>query len=203
LLAHFYASALKTSPVSLHALKWNSSDVNIAVHMRKGDIENAPDAVAARIVNETVLPALRSAGGSLLARAHVHVFAEFKRGYTSAAFPALSALRTTFNTTPVSDFVRVSFWEQADEWEAFVHMAAANFLIISQSGFPKLASLVSMNPLTLGAPSSDHYKHAHADTAPCYFDGRCSFSARTRVIAAAERLRSGEACGLLDRGVIL
>jgi hypothetical protein len=77
-------------------------------------------------------------------------------------------------------------------------MAAADFLVISQSGFPKLASLVSVRPLTLSAPSSDHYKHAHADTAPCFYDGRCSFSARTRARAAAERLRSGEACGVLD-----
>ena len=129
----------------------------------------------------------------------MHVFAEFSHGYTSAAFPALSALR---GDGSAASGVRVTFWERFNEWETFVHMANADFLVISQSGFPKLASLVSIAPLTLSAPSSDHYKHAHADTAPCYFDGRCSFSARTRARAAADRLRSGEACGVLDsRGV--
>jgi len=205
-LAHYFQQAPFASPAmrEAHALRWNSSDVNIAVHVRKGDVENQPDAVPARIVSETVLPALRAASGGLARRAHVHVFAEYSRGYTGAAFPTLGALRGSPLAAGNSSLlhsgngVRVTFWERASEWDAFVHMAAADFLIISQSGFPKLASLVSVKPLTLSAPSSDHYKHAHADTAPCFFDGRCSFSARARARAAAERLRSGEACGVLD-----
>jgi hypothetical protein len=205
LLAHYFLRAASGAQAPMHTLQWEAADINIVVHVRKGDVENQPDGVPARVVSETLLPALRAAGGGLARRAHVHVFAEFSRGYTGAAFPALGALRGGANTSgadavdaTATTGVRVTFWERASEWDAFVHMAGADFLVISSSGFPKLASLVSVNPLTLSFPSSDHYKHAHADTAPCYYDGRCSFSARTRARAAAARLREAEACGLLD-----
>ncbi len=206
LLAHYFLRAASGAQAPAHVLQWDAADINIVVHVRKGDVENQPDGVPARVVSETLLPALRAAGGGLARRAHVHVFAEFSRGYTGAAFPALGALRGGANASgatgpaaaTATSGVRVTFWERASEWDAFVHMAGADFLVISSSGFPKLASLVSLNPLTLSFPSSDHYKHAHADTAPCYYDGRCSFSARTRARAAAARLREAEACGLLD-----
>jgi len=205
LLAHYFLHAARGAQAPAHALRWDAADVNIAVHVRKGDVENQPDDVPARVVSETLLPALRAVGGGLARRAHVHVFAEFARGYTGAAFPALGALRgggsggaSSNASSAGGGGVRVTFWERASEWDAFVHMAGADFLVISASGFPKLASLVSISPLTLSFPSSDHYKHAHADTAPCYYDGRCSFSARVRTRFAAERLRSAEACGLLD-----
>ena len=197
LLAHYFAAAAAerggAAPMgAARALKWDPTAVNVVVHVRKGDVTSMPEDVMARVVSETVLPALRRAGVG--GRAAVHVFAEF-RGYTAAAFPALAALADEGGPRAVN----VTFWEGASEWEAFLHMTAADFLVISQSGFPKFASLLSLAPLTLSFPSSDHVKHAHADTAPCYYDGRCSFSARTRVRAAAERLRSAEACGLLDR----
>jgi len=197
LLAHYFAAAGAArggaAPVgAARAVRWDPTAVNVAVHVRKGDVTAMPEDVLARVVSETVLPALRRAGVG--ARAAVHVFAEF-RGYTAAAFPALAALADEGGPRAVN----VTFWEGASEWDAFLHMTAADFLVISQSGFPKFASLLSIAPLTLSFPSSDHVKHAHADTAPCYYDGRCSFAARTRVRAAAERLRSGEACGLLDR----
>jgi hypothetical protein len=197
LLAHYFAAAGAAAggagpPGAARATQWDPSAVNVVVHVRKGDVTSMPEDVMARVVSETVLPALRRAG--LGARAAVHVFAEF-RGYTAAAFPALAALAHEGGPGAVN----VTFWEGATEWDAFLHMTAADFLVISQSGFPKFASLLSLAPLTLSFPSSDHVKHAHADTAPCYYDGRCSFTARTRVRAAAERLRSGEACGLLDR----
>ena len=196
LMAHLFLEAGGAGgapPITAaRATRWDPAAVNIVVHVRKGDVQSMPEDVLARVVSETVLPPLRRAG--LGARAAVHVFAEFK-GYTGAAFPTLAALRDEGGPGAVN----VTFWEGASEWDAFLHMTAADFLVISQSGFPKLASLVSLAPLTLSFPSSDHVKHAHADTAPCYYDGRCSFTARTRVRAAAERLRSGEACGLLDR----
>jgi len=185
------------------SLRWNSSRVIVAVHVRKGDVYSVPEDMLARMVSETVLPALFAEGFSPRDIA-VHVFAEF-RGYGREAFPTLAALGEGVGYEGVpfaaagggADGLEVVFWEGFTEWETFFHLVYSDFLVTSQSGFPSMASLFSLHTLALGFPSSNTLKHCRGDITCCYYDGRCSFSAVTRVRARARMLASGSRCGLL------
>jgi len=166
------------------------------------------------MVSETVVPALVGEGFPLSALA-VHVFAEF-RGYGAGAFPTLGALGegVGFEGTPLGGPLRVVFWDGTGstgstdssgaltgqpptEWDTFFHLGGADFVVTSQSGFPSMATLFSLHPLTLGFPSSNTLKHCRGDITCCYYDGRCSFSAITRVRARARMLKQADSCGLL------
>jgi hypothetical protein len=164
--------------------------VNIAVHVRKGDVYTVPADMLARIVREAVLPALLGAGLPPH-RIALHVFAEFA-GYGGEAFPDLAALGGGGGEGPA-----VRFWEGASEWAAFVHLGLADFVVASQSGFPSMATYLGGGALALGFPSSNTLKHCRADIVCCYYDGRCPLSVHSRVAARAARLAAAEACGLL------
>lgn len=193
-------------------LLWDDpSQVTIAVHVRKGDVYSVPEDMLARMVSETVVPALVGEGFPLSALA-VHVFAEF-RGYGAEAFPALGALAMGegFEGKPLGGPLKVVFWDGSSgggssgavagqpptEWDTFFHLGGADFVVTSQSGFPSMATLFSLHPLTLGFPSSNTLKHCRGDITCCYYDGRCSFSAITRVRARARMLKQADSCGLL------
>ena len=169
------------------APQWDSGQVNIAVHVRKGDVYSVPEDMLARMVGETVLPAMQ-AQAFPLSRLAVHVFAEFS-GYGVEAFPTLAALG--------DGGLRVAFWQGASEWAAFLHLGLADFVVTSQSGFPSMATYFSLHPLTLGFPSSNTLKHCREDIVCCYYDGRCGFAAVSRVGKRAQVLAQAEACGLL------
>jgi hypothetical protein len=118
----------------------------------------------------------------------VHIFAEFS-GYGVEAFPTLAALG--------GGGLRVAFWPGASEWAVFLHLGLADFVVTSQSGFPSMATFFALHPLTLGFPSSNTLKHCRADITCCWYDGRCSFAAVSRVVKRAQVLALAEACGLL------
>jgi hypothetical protein len=179
---------------------WDAGMVNIAVHVRKGDVYTVPQDMLARIVSESLLPALAATGALAAQRICIHVFAEFS-GYGREALPALAALgdgvgfegqRHAFGAG-----LRVAFWESASEWEVFSRLAQADFVVSSQSGFPSMATLFSINPLAVGFPSSNTLKHCRTDMVCCYYDGRCSFAAVGRMHKRARLLAEAEACGLL------
>jgi hypothetical protein len=166
---------------------WSEEEVNVAVHVRFGDQYPTPEHVHARVIRETVLPALRAAG--VRARTHVHVFAEDKTG---PKLPFLDALGREEN-------VAVSYHPAADPQTSFWHLVQSDFLVMSFSSFSWAAAHVSLRTLPLAQPSSDIMRMCGEASACCEHSGQCPFAAREKVRQTALRLAAREqACGGLE-----
>ena len=155
---------------------WSAGEVNIAVHVRFGDQYPTKEHTHARIVRETVLPALREAG--VRAQFAVHVFAEEKAG---EQLPLLKSLEREKG-------VSVYFHPEASPMASFWHLTEADFLVASFSSFSWAAAQVALRPLALMQPSSDIMKMCADFAACCNHDGTCGFAAAHRATLAAERL---------------
>jgi hypothetical protein len=152
----------------------------VAVHIRIGDQYPTPEHVEARVVRETILPALSAAG--LRAPVHVHVFAE-KEG--AAKFPHLAALPN------------VHFYPDMPPLDTFYHMTQADFLVGSFSSFTFAAAQVALRPLVYSQPSSDIFRMCGDASVCCMHSGDCWPTAKYRTKLAAERLVALEKCGTL------
>ena len=166
---------------------WDARDVNIAVHVRFGDQYPTPEHVHARVVRETVLPALREA--RVRARRVVHVFAEEK---VADKLPFLAALAA--EAAAAEPAVAVLFHPEADPMTSFWHLTQADFLVGSFSSFSWAAAQVALRPLALMQPSSDIMRMCGESSACCHHDGSCGFFATHRARLAAKRLAQIEAC---------
>jgi hypothetical protein len=200
-------------------LLWDEvRDVNVAVHVRRAraarggasggggtpfpwDGEEAlweggawyptREAVLARVVRETVLPALADAGVPA-ARVAVHVFSEWE---AEGDFPALRALRGG------AGGVRVAFWlgaARADAWTTLFHLTQADVLVGSASHFSFWAGQLASKPLVLAQEDMDRWRLCGEGAACCLRDGRCSFYAGVRMREAARRLAALLECGGME-----
>jgi len=161
-------------------LVYDPNAVHVAVHIRIGDQYPTPEHVEARVVRETILPALAAAG--LRAEVHVHVFAE-KEG--AAKFPHLAALPN------------VHFYPDMPPLDTFYHMTQADFLVGSFSSFSFAAAQVALRPLVYSQPSSDIFRMCGDASVCCMHSGDCWPTAKYRTKLAAERLVALERCGKL------
>ena len=168
---------------AMPALVYSPAHVHIAVHIRIGDQYPTPEHVEARVVRETILPALAASG--LAAPVHVHVFAE-KEG--AARFPALAALPN------------VHFYPDMPPLDTFYHLTQADFLVESFSSFSFAAAQVALRPLSFSQPSSDIFRMCGDASVCCMHSGDCWPTAKYRAKQAAQRLATLERCGLLEKG---
>lgn len=173
-------------------LIWDTSNINIAVHVRKGDVYLPREEVHARIVRDTILPQLRTAG--IQHDVNVHVFAEFDG---ANAFPQLAALAQERGAN--GNLVNVTFNYNIDWWTTMYHFTQSDFFVWAWSGFSSMADMLMMRPLSLAPTDSNTMKWCHTNAACCERDGQCSYHAQLKTQAAAERLRAAEVCGLLDQ----
>jgi len=205
-------------PPPAPALEFDPAAVSVAVHIRIGDQYPTPEWVEARVVAETIAPALRAAG--VRAPLHVHVFAE-KEG--AARFPALAALARA-PAAPAAEGAAAGAAEGAGDaaagggygdgdWPAggvevffhpdmaplpsFFHLTQADFLVMSFSSFSFAAAQVALRPLALAQPSSDIFRMCADASVCCLHSGDCAPVAKLRALAAARRLRALELCGRL------
>jgi len=156
--------------------------------------------VHARVVRETLLPALREA--RVRARRAVHVFAEEKVGDKLPFLNALAAAAVSAGSgggagntggEPEPE-VAVFFHPEADPMTSFWHLTQADFLVGSFSSFSWAAAQVALRPLALMQPSSDIMKMCGESSACCHHDGSCGFFALHRTRLAAQRLARIEEC---------
>ena len=193
--AKFAERAAPRRPAGAPLARWDAADVNVAVHVRFGDQYPTPERAHARIVAETVLPALRELG--VRARRSVHVFAEDK---AAAELPFLAALAAPPGAGEGGGSggggaeVAVIFHPEAAPMAAFWHMTQADFFVGSFSSFSWAVAQVALRPLSLMQPSSDLMKMCGEGSACCNHDGSCGFAALHRTRLAAERLARIEEC---------
>jgi hypothetical protein len=179
---------------------WVRSHVNIAVHVRKGDVYATPESTHAGIIRGTILPHLRRAG--IRAPVSVHVFAEFDG---ADAFPELAALTNEpapqpwdwDGAAPLRN-VNVTFYPGLPARAAVYHFTQSDFLVVSESGFSALATTLSLRPLVLSVPNSDLMRHCQPTSACCDHQARCTFEAHMKMRAAADRILAADTCGLLE-----
>ena len=201
----FAEHAAPKRPKALAA--WDARDVNVAVHVRFGDQYPTPEHVHARVIAETVLPALREA--RVRARVAVHVFAEekvadrlpFLAALAAAPAPATAAAAEKADAAAgatddggVLGGVAVFFHPEADPMTSFWHLTQSDFLVGSFSSFSWAAAQVALRPLALMQPSSDIMRMCGESSACCHHDGSCGFFALHRTRLAAQRLAQIEAC---------
>jgi hypothetical protein len=167
------------------------------------------DAVLAKVVRDTVLPAFEAAqaeaaaaeaaaeeaaeGGQKLPpprlRLHVHVFSQLLPSEAGEeVFPALAAL-------PVHA-VRFHGPQRADGWAAFHHLARADVLVGSASQWSLWAAHFSYAPLVLAQADGDKLRLCGEGQACCARSGECPYPARARAQASAARLLAREQCRL-------
>ncbi len=168
---------------------WREEEVNIAVHVRFGDQYPTKETTHARVISDTILPALRAAGVS--ARAAVHVFAEDK---SADDLPALADLEE--EVTAGEENVAVYFHPEVDPRTTFWHLTQSDFFVMSFSSFSWAAAQVALRPLSFAQPSSDLMKMCAESSVCCEHSGVCGFVAHNRAKEAALRLAAREeACG--------
>jgi hypothetical protein len=213
------ARALRAVAREDPSLLWDEvRDVNVAVHVRRraaaagaAAADGTPfpwdgeaalrdeggvwyptrEDVLARVVRDTVVPALVGAGVPP-ARVVVHVFSEWE---AEADFPALRAL------AGAAGGVRVAFWlgaTRADAWTAFFHLTQADVLVGSASHFSFWAAHLSSKPLVLAQEDMDRWRLCGEGSACCFRDGRCSWHAEVRMREAARRLAALIECGGME-----
>lgn len=189
---------------------WSHSDVNIVAHVRWGDQYPTNERVHARVIRETILPALADAG--IISKVSVHVFAEDKKGDELPGLAALDGIALASvgdvmssggggrsKSASSSPVVSVYFHPEADPQSSFWHLTQSDFLVMSFSSFSWAAAQVAIKPVSLAQPSSDIMKMCGEASACCHHDGTCSGWAHTRVRRAARRLAAREqACGGLE-----
>ena len=144
------------------------------------------EAVLARTVRETVLPALL-AEGLPPERLVVHVFSQWPH---AAGFPALAALATRGG-------VRVVFRLGAalTAWDTLRHLTQADVLVGSASHFSFFVAHLSSRPLVLAQEDFDKWRLCGEGSVCCRRDGSCTFYAGVRMRAAARRLGALRRCG--------
>ena len=154
------------------------------------------EAVLARIVRETVLPALL-AEGLPAERLVVHVFSQWPQ---AEGFPALAALAGTHGGvtgTGGGSGVRVS-WHLGtalSAWETLFHLTQADVLVGSASHFSFFAAQLSSRPLVLAQEDFDKWRLCGEGSVCCRRDGTCEFYAGVRMREAARRLGALRRCG--------
>lgn len=183
----FEQYAVPNPPSSLP--EWNDNDINIAVHVRFGDQYPTNERVHARIISDTILPALEEAG--VKSRIAIHIFAEDKVG---GSLPALEAINQNIKGKNIVLF----YHPKADPRTSFWHLTQCDFLVMSFSSFSWAAAQVSLKPLAYAQPSSDIMKMCSEASVCCEHSGQCGFVARHRTRETAFRLAAREAaCGSL------
>jgi len=167
--------------------EWQSEDINIAVHVRFGDQYPTNEKVHARVITDTILPALYEA--QVKSRIAIHIFAEDKIG---GSLPALDAIVKAHEKKNVVVF----YHPKADPRTSFWHLTQCDFLVMSFSSFSWAAAQVSLKPLAYAQPSSDIMKMCSEASVCCEHSGQCGFVARHRTRETAYRLAAREAaCG--------
>jgi len=144
------------------------------------------ETVLARVVRETVLPALL-AEGLPPERLVVHVFSQWPH---AAGFPALAALAQRGG-------VRVAFHLGAalGAWPTLLHLTQADVLVGSASHFSFFAALLSSRPLVLAQEDFDKWRLCGEGSVCCRRSGECEFYAGVRVRELARRLGALRRCG--------
>lgn len=153
------------------------------------------EAVLARIVRETVLPALL-AEGLPAERLVVHVFSQWPH---AEGFSALASLEGTRGggTGAGGGGVRVSWHLGAalSAWETLFHLTQADVLVGSASHFSFFAAQLSSRPLVLAQEDFDKWRLCGEGSVCCRRDGTCEFYAGVRMREAARRLGALRRCG--------
>ena len=153
------------------------------------------EAVLARIVRETVLPALL-AEGLPAERLVVHVFSQWPH---AEGFPALASLAGTRGggAGAGDGGVRVSWHLGAalSAWETLFHLTQADVLVSSASHFSFFAAQLSSRPLVLAQEDFDKWRLCGEGSVCCRRDGTCEFYAGVRMREAARRLGALQRCG--------
>ena len=151
------------------------------------------EAVLARVVRETVLPALL-AEGLPAERIVVHVFSQWP---SSADFPALAALAGVGREKGGGRGVRV-VWQLGSAltaWATLLHLAQSDVLVGSASHLSFFAAHLSSRPLVLAQEDFDKWRLCGEGAACCRRDGVCEFVAEVRMREAARRLGALRRCG--------
>jgi hypothetical protein len=151
------------------------------------------ESVLARVVRETVLPALL-AEGLPAERLVVHAFSQWP---SSADFPALAALAGIGRGGGGGAGVRVVWRLGATlgAWATFLHLAQSDVLVGSASHFSFFAAHLSSRPLVLAQEDFDKWRLCGEGAVCCRRDGACEFYAEVRMRETARRLGALRRCG--------
>jgi hypothetical protein len=187
------AAALGTTVADLEAqraarvLLWDPRDVNVAVHLRQGDITPTRPEWHAALLRDTVLPAL--VPGATAAGAHVRVHVFFKDDDAHAATVALAR-------PLAAAYPRVNFTLHGGgavpALRVLWHLTRADVLLESRSAFSEYAGVLATRPLAFAARGSrfagDVYEqcgvaHVCCDAA----NATCPPGARARLEAVLKR----------------
>jgi len=115
--------------------------INIAVHVRTGDIEpnrGTPEIFFYRLLNEYILPVI----DDLPFRIYI-----FSEGLDPNKFPRLTTLPNVIERTQ----------KDMSAFETYHHLIEGDIMIMSRSGFSQFAAIFSHRPLVFSPPSRESF----------------------------------------------
>jgi hypothetical protein len=130
---------MKNRELNPMPIEYDRNFINIALHVRTGDIEphrGTPEKFFSTLVNKYILPIIQDLPF------RIYIYSE---GLDPVKFPTLTKLPNMIERTD----------KVMDAYQTFHHLIEADIMIMSRSGFSQFAAIFSRRPLVFSPPNRE------------------------------------------------